>query len=143
MKNSSHLRTRALTEGALFVGLAFLLGYVKLWQLPSGGSLTPAMAASILPDRATLGLVWKYLASCQVPMLQETPMCLCRKIVRWSGTPLSLGSLLLCLDIFADVGLLQTQRLRKHITIRLTPGQNKADLNTSRTMQKLLQLKES
>ena len=70
-------------------------------------------------------------------------MCLCRKIVRWSGTSLNLGSLLLCLDIFADVGLLQTQRLHKHITIRLTPGQNKADLNTSRTMQKLLQLKES
>ena len=43
MKNTSHLRIRALTEGAIFVGLAFLLGYVKLWQLPSGGSLTPAM----------------------------------------------------------------------------------------------------
>ena len=107
------------------------------------GTLTPALASTITPDRATLGLVWKYLASCHVPMLQETPMCLCRKIVRWSGTPLSLGSMLLCLDIFADVGLLQTQRLRKHITIRLTPGQDKADLNTSRTMQKLLQLKES
>ena len=107
------------------------------------GTLTPALAASVTPDRATLGLVWKYLASCHVPELQETPMCLCRKIVRWSGTPLSLGSMLLCLDIFSDVGLLQTQRLRKHITIRLTPGQDKADLNTSRTMQKLLQLKES
>ena len=33
MKNTSHLRTRALTEGALFVGLAFLLGYVKLWHI--------------------------------------------------------------------------------------------------------------
>ena len=43
MKNTSHLRIRALTEGALFVALAFLLSYVKLWQLPSGGSLTPAM----------------------------------------------------------------------------------------------------
>ena len=48
MKNTSHLRTRALTEGALFVGLAFLLGYVKLWQLPSGGSLTPAMFPPLL-----------------------------------------------------------------------------------------------
>ena len=107
------------------------------------GTLNAQLAEAITPDRATLALVWKYLASCQVPTIQETPMCLCRKIVRWSGTPLSLGSLLLCLDIFADVGLLQTQRLHKHITIRLTPGQNKADLNTSRTMQILLQLKES
>ena len=47
-KNNSHLRVRALTEGALFVGLAFLLGYVKLWQLPSGGSLTPAMFPLLL-----------------------------------------------------------------------------------------------
>ena len=106
-------------------------------------TLTPEQAACIIPDRATLGLVWKYLASCQTAEIQETPMCLCRKIVRWSGTPLALGSLLLCLDIFTDVGLLQTQRLHKHISIRLTPGQSKADLNTSRTMQKLLQLKES
>ena len=48
MKNTSHLRIRALTEGAIFVGLAFLLGYVKLWQLPSGGSLTPAMFPILL-----------------------------------------------------------------------------------------------
>ena len=47
-KNKSHLRIRALTEGALFVGLAFLLGYVKLWQMPSGGSLTPAMFPLLL-----------------------------------------------------------------------------------------------
>ena len=70
-------------------------------------------------------------------------MCLCRKIVRWSGSPLSLGKLLTCLDIFADVGLLQTQRLHKDLFIRLTPGSEKADLNASQTMQILLQAKES
>ena len=43
MQNRSHLRTRALTEGALFVALAFVLSFVKLYQLPNGGSLTPAM----------------------------------------------------------------------------------------------------
>ena len=43
MKTASHLRTRALTEGALFVALAFVLSFVKLYQLPNGGSLTPAM----------------------------------------------------------------------------------------------------
>ena len=48
-----------------------------------------------------------------------------------------------CLDIFADVGLLQTQRLHKYITIRLMPRQDKADLQQSRTMQQLLAAKES
>ena len=48
-----------------------------------------------------------------------------------------------CLDVFRDVGLLQTQRQNKYLIIRLTPGETKADLNTSRTMQLLLQAKES
>ena len=70
-------------------------------------------------------------------------MCLCRKIVRWSGQPLSLEQLLTCLDIFREVGLLQAHRQHKNITILLTPGSTKADLNTSPTMQRLLHAKES
>ena len=56
---------------------------------------------------------------------------------------MSLGQMMTCLDIFRDVGLLEVQRLHKHVTIRLTPGSEKADLNTSQTMQRLLQAKES
>ena len=104
--------------------------------------LNPQIAEELLPDRATLAMVWRYLAS-MGDTVQETPMCLCRKIVRWSGTPLSLGKFFTCLDIFADVDLLQIQRLHKHLSIHLTPGCNKADLNASSTMQILLQAKES
>ena len=104
--------------------------------------LTAALATALLPNRAMLATVWRYLAS--VPgSIQESPMCLCRKIVRWSGTPLSLGQLMTCLDIFSDVGLMKVQRLHKYITIRLTPGTEKADLNRSQTMQALLRAKES
>ena len=70
-------------------------------------------------------------------------MCLCRKIVRWSGSPLALGQLMTCLDIFRDVGLIQEQRLHKYISIRLTPKAGKTDLNESATMQRLLRAKES
>ncbi len=98
-------------------------------------------AAHLLPERALLGLVWRYLAAHKEP-LQETPICLCRKIVRWSGADLDLGQLLTCLDIFADVGLLEVHRLHKYITIRLLPAETKADLNTSRTMQRLIAAKE-
>ena len=105
--------------------------------------LTPEAAAQLLPDRNTLALVWRYLASVPGKDIEEVPICLCRKIVRWSGTGLSLAQLMVCLDIFADVGLLQTRHLHKYITIRLTPGAGKADLTQSRTMQKLLHLKES
>ncbi len=112
-------------------------GYVKMHS----GELTAHIAARILPDRTTLGRVWRYLAAYEYPIL-ESAMCLCRKIVRWSGLPLSLEQLLTCLDIFQDVGLLEMQRQHKYIRICLTPGEEKADLNKSATMQKLLQAKE-
>ena len=69
-------------------------------------------------------------------------MCLLRKIVRWSGKPLSLGQLLTCLDIFADVDLLKIQQQHKHMLIELLPCQQKADLTTSKTMQLLMAAKE-
>jgi len=105
------------------------------------GKLTPQLADLLLPDRVTLGMVWRYLAGCN--HLRETPMCLLRKIVRWSGKPLSLGQLLVCLDIFADVSLLQIQRQHKHLVIELLPCAQKADLTTSATMQKLMAATEN
>ena len=105
--------------------------------------ITPADAAALLPDRTTLAMVWRYLDACPGGTIQEAPICLCRKIVRWSGKSLSLGQLSTCLDIFRDVGLLQVERLHKYLRIRLTPGPGKADLSQSQTLQQLLQAKES
>ena len=109
----------------------------------SSGTITPEDAAALLPDRATLAAVWRYLASCGGSMIQESPICLCRKIVRRSGLPLQLGQLLVCLDIFADVGLLQLTRLTKHLQIQLITPNQKADLTSSATMQRLMNAKES
>ena len=105
------------------------------------GKLTSGEAAALLPDRKMLVLVWRYLDAANP--VQESPMCLCRKIVRWSGQPLNLGQMLTCLDIFRDVGLLTVQRQHKYVSIRLTPGEGKADLSRSQTMQRLLHAKES
>ena len=105
------------------------------------GNLTSGEAAALLPDRKMLALVWRYRDAANP--VQESPMCLCRKIVRWSGQPLNLGQMLTCLDIFRDVGLLTVQRQHKYVSIRLTPGEGKADLSRSQTMQRLLHAKES
>ena len=105
------------------------------------GNLTSGEAAALLPDRKMLALVWRYLDAANP--VQESPMCLCRKIVRWSGQPLNLGQMLTCLDIFRDVGLLTVQRQHKYVSIRLTPGEGKADLSRSQPMQRLLHAKES
>ena len=111
-------------------------GYREL----QNGAICGELAEKILPDRTVLGMVWRYLAGCG--KLSETPICLLRKIVRWSGQSLTLGKLLVCLDVFRDVGLIEIQRLHKHMVITLLPCQQKADLTTSKTMQILMAAKE-
>ena len=106
------------------------------------GKVTAADAARLTPDRNMLGMVWRYLAQ-RGPVLKEEPVCLCRKIVRWSNQSLSLGQLLVCLDIFREADLLKTQRIHKYLHLTLTPGAQKADLNRTQTMQTLLNAKES
>ena len=106
-------------------------------------TLDKEWAEELLPERSTLATVWRYLAASPEGVIQEEPMCLCRKIVRWWGQGLSLAQLLTCLDIFRDVGLLETENHRKYMTIRLCPGPGKADLNESATMQRLIAAKES
>ncbi len=118
-------------------------GEIGLYQALRRGLLDSAAAAQLLPDRAKLAMVWRYLSSFACPECSEDPMSLCRKIVRWTGQSLSLQELLVCLDIFSDVGLLTQQRLHKYITLRLTPRPGKADLNLSQTMQTLKRVKES
>ena len=44
MQNSrAHTRLRALCEGAIMVALAQILSYVKLYELPQGGSVSPGL----------------------------------------------------------------------------------------------------
>ena len=43
MNSKSHLRIRMLCEGALMVVLAQILGYLKLWTMPWGGSICLVM----------------------------------------------------------------------------------------------------
>ena len=105
------------------------------------GTLTPGEAAALIPDRATLGHVWRYISS--YDSLRETPDCLLRKIVRRCGVAMDISQMLVCLDMFRDVSLLHYQRTGKYLKIQPASAQEKADLQRSATLQKLLQMKES
>ena len=107
------------------------------------GTISSAAAAQLLPERNTLALVWRFLAEIPQGQLLETSAGLCRKLVRRTGQSISLGQLLTCLDIFCDVGLLEVTRCQKHMSVRLLPKAEKADLQQSRTMQLLIAAKES
>ena len=115
----------------------------SLYRRLRAGTLTTDEAAKLLPSRQILGAVWRYLADQGNRLIQETPICLCRKVVRRSGLEMDTGILLTCLDIFSEVGLLQLQRMNKYLQIRLSAMDGKADLQQSSTMQRLLHLKES
>lgn len=43
MKTNTHLKLRALCEGAIFVALAQVISYLKFFELPQGGSITVGM----------------------------------------------------------------------------------------------------
>ena len=48
MNTKSKLTLRALTEGAIMVAAAQVLSYIKLWEMPWGGSITLAMIPILL-----------------------------------------------------------------------------------------------
>ena len=43
-----HKAVRALVEGALFVAIAEILGYLKLWHMPEGGSVSLMMLPIVI-----------------------------------------------------------------------------------------------
>lgn len=43
-----HMKLRALCEGAVLVAVAQILSYIKLWEMPWGGSIVLAMAPLVL-----------------------------------------------------------------------------------------------
>lgn len=45
---STHNAIRALVEGAIFVAIAEILGYLKLWHMPDGGSVSLLMLPIVL-----------------------------------------------------------------------------------------------
>ena len=44
----SHMRVRALCEGAVLVAVAQILSYLKLWEMPWGGSVVLSMIPLVL-----------------------------------------------------------------------------------------------
>ena len=112
---------------------------ISLYHALKNHTLTAEQAGLLLPDRSELGTIWRYLSA--FPCNQDSPMCLLRKIVRWSGVPMGLSKLLVCLDIFSDVDLLQICRYHKYICVKLTQPGQKADLTASPTMAALQALK--
>ncbi len=46
--SNSHLTIRALVEGAIFVALSEVLGFIKIWHMPDGGSVSLMMLPIVI-----------------------------------------------------------------------------------------------
>ena len=104
------------------------------------GCLTAAEALELTPQRQQLGDLWRYLAQ-QNGSVRESPVCLCRKTVRRWGRAMSLSQMMVCLDIFAEAGLLRLERQQNTLSITLLDAGEKKDLSQTNTMQALCRLK--
>ena len=97
-----------------------------------GRALDPADAVRLLPSRGEFVAVWRYLiANSRDECLQENFLCMGRKIARSAAQSLTLGKARICLDVFAEQGLIELDACRRCYRIRITTDGRKVDLDAS------------
>ena len=109
-----------------------------LYRQYQAGSLTPDQAANLLPPRSEFVAVWRYLtARSQGGSLQANLSSLPRCIARYAGQPCSYMRTRICLDVFAECGLIAADYQQKSIRITLTSDGRKVDLTKSQIITAL------
>ena len=87
----------------------------------AGDALSMAEAEELLPCRKDFIAVWRYLtAHAENGWLQEEAGCLSRKIARYAAAPCCPGKTWVCLEVFAEQGLLVLEQRPRMLRIRLT-----------------------
>jgi len=107
-----------------------------------GLNLSPDEAGELLPQRPEFIAVWRYLVSHGADGgLFDDCGCMCRKISRSTGVPASLLRTRICLDVFAEQGLISLQQQGQSVRITLTSDGRKVDLDESRILIRLRKFK--
>ncbi len=122
----ARVRTEAASEHEL---------YSKLGE---DGTVTAEDARKLLPVRAEFVAVWRYLmANSQEGLLQEDFLCMSRKIARSAGLEISAARIRVCLDVFAERGLVELQSCQKQLRVHIVSDGRKVDLDASPIVQTL------
>jgi single-stranded-DNA-specific exonuclease len=111
----------------------------ELYQrFAESGAFSPDDAARLLPVRSEFVAIWRYLiANSQDNRIQEEFTCMARKIVRATGMPLTMGRTRICLDVFAEQGLIRLHHYAKYDEIEITTDGRKVDLDSSPIIRSL------
>ncbi len=114
----------------------------ELYTRCRSGQLTADEAGLLLPQRPEFVAVWRYLAShSRDGGLEDDCCCMSRKISRYAGIPASFVRTKICLDVFAEQGLIDLRQTGRTVHITLTSGGRKVNLDGSRILMRLKQLK--
>ena len=102
------------------------------------GTLQSGEAVELIPPRQEFAAVWRYLsANARDGVLTDNFSLLARKIARSANMPCSFVRTRVCLDVLAERGLIHLDSGSGTISIRLTPGPGKVDLERSAIMIRL------
>lgn len=105
-------------------------------------SLSCDEAAQMLPVRQEFVVVWRYLISQnEEGCLADEPCCLSRKIGRYSNQPMSILRTRICLDVFAEQGLISLEERPTHLSITIHNPRKKVDLTQSAIIRDLIKQK--
>ena len=107
------------------------------------GRLTAPESIALIPPREEFAAVWRYLsARAQNGTVTDEFSVMARKIARSANLPCSFVRTRVCLDVLAERGLIQMEQGFRAISIRLTPGSEKVDLQRSAILVRLRNDKE-
>ena len=99
--------------------------------LRGGGELTEGQARSLLPTRAELGVIWRYLERRGGQTIVISAEQLSRELARESGHPVAISRLLAGLDIFSELSLIELAGSAVRLVIIPAEAFEKRGLNDS------------
>ena len=105
----------------------------------AGGTLTPAEAEEMLPQRNAFADLWRYVAS-RNGQVTDDPVRLARRVAREGDGEESVLRTLICLDALEELDLLTVEKLpgdSLRIVLKKTRGRSKAALNQAPVMKRL------
>lgn len=99
----------------------------------NGDPISPAQRAALLPDRPVFAAIWRSLIAYQGAMAGSV-----REVVTdlSAAVGASCGKVIICLNVFEELGLAEISRCRDNMIVYPSPGK-KVNLNDSKILQKL------
>lgn len=122
---------------------AWYAGERELYERCSTGWLSAAEAERLLPERADFVALWRYLlANAYNGRIHDDADHLSRSVSARTGRIEQPARTQICLDVFAERGLIALRRVGRRVQITLTSDGTRVDLERSAIMIRLKQLIE-